>query len=263
MFVGDCRFAANYLAQRQHIVRISTSGARPMETWISTDSSPLFQPRLDLLAALRQVALSHSLRVRDAQRLVIVPNALCVAGALFLGATALTVVVVTNLATLELYRRGLQARSIADGARGNHGLRKTLRIRKAPVRSPKTLEAVESMTHDPQPPVAHDTESLGPVDVVAAERALPPGEGGARKLEDLPKEFGVMLMSVGALGLVLPAMAGAPAIVAGGLVLWPRTFGKLERWLERRYPGAYHQGMRQIGRYLDDFERRFPDSTRR
>jgi uncharacterized membrane protein YbaN (DUF454 family) len=44
----------------------------------------------------------------------------------------------------------------------------------------------------------------------------------------LPKEVGVMLVSVGVLGFVLPAVAGTPAIVAGGLVLWPRTFGKLE-----------------------------------
>lgn len=72
-----------------------------------------------------------------------------------------------------------------------------------------------------------------------------------------------MLVSVGALGLVLPAVAGAPAIVAGGLVLWPRSFGKIERWLQRRYPGVHKQGMRQIGRYLDDLEQRFPNSTRR
>ncbi|MDG3007101.1 hypothetical protein [Paludisphaera mucosa] len=87
--------------------------------------------------------------------------------------------------------------------------------------------------------------------------------GGARKMEDLPKEVGVMLMSVGALGFVLPALAGAPAIVAGGLVLWPRTFGKVDRWVQRRYPWLHEQGMQQIGRYLDDLEQRFPDSTRR
>ena len=91
----------------------------------------------------------------------------------------------------------------------------------------------------------------------------PPIEGRARKIEDLPKEVGVMLMSVGVLGFVLPAVAGAPAIVAGGLVLWPRTFGKLERWVQRRYPMVYHEGMRQICRYLDDLELRFPDSSRR
>ena len=40
-----------------------------------------------------------------------------------------------------------------------------------------------------------------------------------------------MLVSVGALGIVLPGMLGTPAIIAGGLVLWPGTFGGLEDWL--------------------------------
>lgn len=71
-----------------------------------------------------------------------------------------------------------------------------------------------------------------------------------------------MLVSVGAIGFILPAMAGLPALVAGGMVLWPRTFGPVESWAARRFPTAYREGMRQIGRYLDDLERRFPDSTR-
>jgi hypothetical protein len=96
----------------------------------------------------------------------------------------------------------------------------------------------------------------------AVEDAQNPVPRTSRRMEDLPKEVGVMLVSVGALGFVLPAMAGAPALVAGGLVLWPRTFGRLERWVQRRYPSAYRQGMRQIDRYLDDLERRFPDATR-
>jgi hypothetical protein len=112
-------------------------------------------------------------------------------------------------------------------------------------------------------PTAHDAEPRGSSTGVADQTGVRPADCGLRKIEDLPKELGVMLMSVGALGLLLPAVAGAPAILAGGLVLWPRTFGKLERWFERRYPGAHHQGMRQIGRYLDDFERRYPESTQR
>ncbi len=95
------------------------------------------------------------------------------------------------------------------------------------------------------------------------QSAPPPIEGRARKIEDLPKEVGVMLVSVGVLGFVLPAVAGTPAIVAGGLVLWPPTFGKLDWWVRHRYPRVYNGGMRQIGRYLDDLEQRFPDSTRR
>ena len=90
----------------------------------------------------------------------------------------------------------------------------------------------------------------------------PPIEGRARKIEDLPKEVGVMLVSVGVLGFVLPAVAGTPAS-SPGASFWPRTFGKLEQWVQRRYPMVYHEGMRQICRFLDDLERRFPDSSRR
>lgn len=90
-----------------------------------------------------------------------------------------------------------------------------------------------------------------------------PEDPRVRRIEELPKEVGVMLLSVGAVGFVLPAIAGTPAILAGGLVLWPRTFGKIERWIERRYPVVHREGMRQVTRYLDDLERRFPEATRR
>jgi hypothetical protein len=67
-----------------------------------------------------------------------------------------------------------------------------------------------------------------------------------------------MLVTVGAVGWVLPGVAGAPALLAGGLVLWPRSFGRLESWFERRFPKLHQQSMQQIGRYLDDLERRYP-----
>jgi hypothetical protein len=86
-------------------------------------------------------------------------------------------------------------------------------------------------------------------------------ESAVRRIKELPREFGVMLVSVGALGVVLPGLMGAPALVAGGLVLWPGTFGGLEQWLRRRNPGLYHRGMQQVGRFLDDLERRYPVPT--
>jgi hypothetical protein len=68
-----------------------------------------------------------------------------------------------------------------------------------------------------------------------------------------------MLVSVGVLGTVLPGIVGTPALIAGGLVLWPRAFGKVEEWFQRRYPVLHQRGMRQVGRYLDDLEQRYPD----
>ncbi len=83
-----------------------------------------------------------------------------------------------------------------------------------------------------------------------------------RRLHELPREVGVMLMAVGVLGWALPGVVGAPSILAGGLVLWPEKFRKVEDWFERKFPKAHHLSMRQISRYLDDLERRYPDSTR-
>jgi hypothetical protein len=90
-----------------------------------------------------------------------------------------------------------------------------------------------------------------PETVPAADDAAP------LRIEELPKEVGAMLVSVGVLGFVLPGMVGTPAIIAGGLVLWPKTFGKIESWFQRRYPELHKQGMRQVSRYLDDLERRY------
>lgn len=82
-------------------------------------------------------------------------------------------------------------------------------------------------------------------------------ESELRRIKELPREVGVMLITAGIVGFVLPG-PGTPAIIAGGLALWPTAFGKLESWLERRHPGVHRQSMKQIGRFLDDLERRYP-----
>jgi hypothetical protein len=83
-----------------------------------------------------------------------------------------------------------------------------------------------------------------------------------QRIKHLPKEVGVMLLSVGVLGFALPGIMGTPAIIAGGLVLWPKAFGKVEDWFERRYPSLHRRSMQQIERYLEDLERRYPNATR-
>jgi hypothetical protein len=80
------------------------------------------------------------------------------------------------------------------------------------------------------------------------------------KIKQVPKEVGVMLITAGIVGFVLPG-PGTPAIIAGGLALWPGAFGKLESWLERRNPGLHRRGVQQINRFLDDLEKRYPNSA--
>jgi len=80
------------------------------------------------------------------------------------------------------------------------------------------------------------------------------------KIKQVPKEVGVMLITAGIVGFILPG-PGTPAIIAGGLALWPGAFGKLESWLERRNPGLHRRGVQQINRFLEDLEKRYPNST--
>ena len=77
-------------------------------------------------------------------------------------------------------------------------------------------------------------------------------------IRSLPKEVGVLLVAAGVGGLLLPGPIGTPFLVLGGVVLWPRTFGRVEEYLAKKFPRLHHRGLRQIKRFLDDLERRYP-----
>jgi hypothetical protein len=88
-----------------------------------------------------------------------------------------------------------------------------------------------------------------------------PGDlAGVTDLRGLPKEMGYVLLSAGVLGFVLPG-PGTPALIAGGMVLWPERFGKAEAWFKRRYPSVHRDGMRHVHRFLKDLESRYPGSS--
>ena len=108
---------------------------------------------------------------------------------------------------------------------------------------------------DEPAPVASDDPNTPGGSTIEPEPTAPPGLVAA-----LPKELGVMLVSAGVIGVVLPG-PGTPALVAGGLILWPEAFGKAERWFQKRFPQAHRQGMGHINRFLTDLERRYPGST--
>ena len=103
-----------------------------------------------------------------------------------------------------------------------------------------------------------DFHDLAEALVAAAEKPAEVTPGAIRRLDELPKELGVLLASVGVMGFVLPGIAGAPALIAGGLVLWPKTFGKVEGWISNRFPLAHRKSMQQVVRFLDDLDRRYP-----
>src|SRR3954453_7292223 len=86
------------------------------------------------------------------------------------------------------------------------------------------------------------------------------GEQAGPQLDRLPPEVGALLMVVGVAGLLLPGPVGSPFFVAGGVALWPSAFGRVEGWFRRKFPVMHRKGMEQMGRYLDDLERRYPGS---
>lgn len=83
-------------------------------------------------------------------------------------------------------------------------------------------------------------------------------EEAFHKIRTMPKEIGVLLLVAGVGGLVLPGPFGTPFLILGGVVLWPKTFDRVEIWMERKFPKMHRQSMRQINRFVADLERRYP-----
>jgi hypothetical protein len=71
------------------------------------------------------------------------------------------------------------------------------------------------------------------------------------RVEQLSKEAGWLLITAGVVGLVVPGVPGTPFLLAGAVVLAPGG----SKLLSSR---AGRSAMRQIGRFLDDLERRYP-----
>ncbi len=109
----------------------------------------------------------------------------------------------------------------------------------------------------------HPQPSDHPEQVDAESILTPEEEAELSRIKDLPREVGVMLLTVGVLGFVLPGVVGTPAAIAGGLVLWPKAFGRVENWFERKFPKVHKQSLYQINRYLNDLESRYPNATHR
>jgi hypothetical protein len=82
------------------------------------------------------------------------------------------------------------------------------------------------------------------------------------RIKGLPTSIGVILMAAGVVGLVLPGPIGTPLLVAGGLVLAPKAFGKLDAYMKSRYPGVRHHGINMIERFLDDLQKRYPNEPK-
>jgi hypothetical protein len=102
-----------------------------------------------------------------------------------------------------------------------------------------------------QNPAAHDR-----IDVAAEQTAE--DDLAIQRITNVPRDVGWMMISVGVLGVILPGLPGVPFLVAGAAVLTPGGPQLLTRWAKRSPKGVVHTGLKQIGRWLDDLERRYP-----
>jgi hypothetical protein len=115
------------------------------------------------------------------------------------------------------------------------------------------------------PSIDPQTEQLSPSPETEPKQPEPPAgdaDPDVETLKQLPKEVGVMLMSVGVMGLVLPGIVGTPAFIVGGLVLWPKTFSRMETWFRGRCPELHQKGVVQMKRYIADLDRRYPEQPK-
>ena len=74
----------------------------------------------------------------------------------------------------------------------------------------------------------------------------------------LPRDVGWLLFGVGFAGFVAPGVFGLPFMVGGGMILWPKTTRRLYGLLGDEPPKAMNTGVKQILRFLNDLEKRYP-----
>lgn len=99
-------------------------------------------------------------------------------------------------------------------------------------------------------------KSLETLDALAIEQKT------EQRIRHMPHDVAWLLITAGVVGLVTPGVLGLPFLAMGGLVLWPGSSTRLEHWLNGRPPRLLKGSMKQIGRFLDDLERRYPPSAR-
>lgn len=113
--------------------------------------------------------------------------------------------------------------------------------------------------HDP---VAHATPPAAPPSPAAAPLNPPKQKPDLDELNErllnMPREVGWLMVSIGVMGVALPGIVGTPALLAGGLMLWPKGFRTVNSWVRKRFPKTHEHGVEQMIRYLDDMERRYP-----
>ncbi|MDB5335715.1 MAG: hypothetical protein JWN70_1334 [Planctomycetaceae bacterium] len=95
-------------------------------------------------------------------------------------------------------------------------------------------------------------ESTGEIHNTSSENAV-------EMLGQLPSEMATLLILAGIAGVVLPGPVGTPMLIAGCVIMWPKTFRPIETWFSRSFPRFHREGVIQIKEFVYDLKQRFPD----
>lgn len=85
------------------------------------------------------------------------------------------------------------------------------------------------------------------------------GEKTIELLEHFPPEIASLLIMAGVAGVLLPGPVGLPLLIAGGVIMWPKTFRPIELWFSRKCPALHREGVIQLKEFIADLNQRFPE----
>lgn len=120
----------------------------------------------------------------------------------------------------------------------------------------KASEADKESSHEEVEQVLDETEVSERLEKQLAVMQI--DQETADRIRKLPKDVGWLLITAGVLGLILPGVIGTPLLVLGSLMVWPSSQKKAGQWLSGESPTMFRGSMKQINRFLDDLERRYP-----
>jgi hypothetical protein len=123
-----------------------------------------------------------------------------------------------------------------------------------PPADPPSLPPEVQATAAPEAPEPEPAPRV--VEVTAEE--LREDEAVVDRVEHLAKDVAWVLIAAGVIGVVMPGVLGTPFLIAGAAALWPGNRQRLQQWRQGHSPKFFHGGMKQINRFLDDLERRYP-----
>lgn len=143
---------------------------------------------------------------------------------------------------------------------------------------PTPAPAAEAVPASDAMPSAAESGTAEPVGLAPVSAPTSPGGGGGEavgpeelrqdeavvdRVEHLARDVAWVLITAGVVGIIMPGVLGTPFLIAGAAALWPGNRKRFQHWREGHSPKFFHGSMKQINRFLDDLERRYPKNGRR